>query len=70
VLAFLKEGHTTRKGAFRVHVQRLVAFLEQHGGGRDVVTKVIDAAGQGRTIPGECVDGAVTWKEVEAAVTL
>ncbi|MCC6366253.1 MAG: hypothetical protein IT165_22265, partial [Bryobacterales bacterium] len=50
--------------------QRLVAFLEQHGGGRDVVAKVIDAARQGRTIPGEWLGGAVTWKAVEAAVTL
>jgi len=70
VLAFLKEGHGARKGAFRVHVQRLVAFLEGQGGGRDVVAKVIDAAREGRAIPGEWLDGTVTWKEVEAAVTL
>ncbi|MCZ2149278.1 MAG: VIT and VWA domain-containing protein [Bryobacterales bacterium] len=70
VLAFLKEGHSTKKGAFRVHVQRLVAFLERQGGTRDVVAKVIDAAREGRVIPGEWLDGAVTWKEVEAAVTL
>jgi hypothetical protein len=70
VLAFLQEGHGTKSGAFRVHVQRLVAFLEQHGGGRDVVAKVIGAARQGRGIPGDWLSGAVTWQEVEAAVTL
>lgn len=70
VLAFLKEGHSAGKGAFRVHVQRLVAFLEREGGGREAVAKVIDAARQGRVIPGEWLDGAVTWKEVETAVTL
>ena len=53
VLQFLAEGHSTRSGAFRKHVQRLVAFLEAAKLQNDVVREVVKRARDGNPVPGD-----------------
>jgi Ca-activated chloride channel family protein len=53
VLRFLSEGHTWHGGAFRVHVQRLVKFLESVKLQNEIVRAIIDRARAGTAVPGE-----------------
>ena len=80
LLAFLSEGHTPRRGAFRAHVVRLMEFLsgvapgaltaEQAG----IVERAIEFAHAGRQPEGDWLGLAAArkgaWGEVDCAVTI
>ena len=76
LLAFLSQGHTATQGAFRLHVARLVSFLEtQHGlhsRHQQAIDAVIDLVHKGAPPAGEWIALARTpgdhWKEVERSV--
>ncbi|HTT63948.1 MAG TPA: VIT and VWA domain-containing protein [Bryobacteraceae bacterium] len=57
LLAFLSEGHTIARGAFRSHVARLVSFLKSLTGltGRqqEIVAAVLERARKGSAPPGD-----------------
>ena len=76
LLAFLSQGHTPARGAFRSHVTRLIAFLESLTGlsshQQRIVTAVIELARKGTAPAGEwttlaCASG-LHWKEIDRAV--
>lgn len=76
LLAFLSQGHTPTRGAFRSHVARLVSFLKSLTGlsshQQQVVAAVIELARKGKAPPGKWITLARTsgmhWKEVENVV--
>ncbi|MEK7407083.1 MAG: VWA domain-containing protein [Acidobacteriota bacterium] len=78
LLAFLAEGHTSRSGAFRRHVQRLIAFLESAQAPADrqaLVGSVLALARRGQALPGEWLAAALdsgrsaaVWGQIERAV--
>ena len=73
LLAFLSQGHTLTRGAFRSHVARLVSFLTSLTGlssrRQQIVDAVIGLVRKGEAPPGEWVTLAHTsgdhWTEVE-----
>ena len=66
LLFFLEQGHTTRQGTFRAHVERMVRFLERlEVPNRKVVESVIAFARAGKK-PGSAE--LLSWTEVEAAI--
>jgi Ca-activated chloride channel family protein len=76
LLAFLSQGHTPLRGAFRSHVARLVSFLKSQTGfssnQQQIVTAVIELARKGTAPAGEWITLAQTsgdhWREVERGV--
>jgi len=71
LLSFLAEGHTERSGAFRSHVQRLLAFLEGAIHVHPVVERIIALAQRGRSLEGDWANrspGAHLWAELDAAL--
>lgn len=76
VLAFLSQGHTPARGAFRSHVARLVSFLKSmtglSGPQQQIVGTVIELAGKGAAPAGDWIRlvhiSGEHWKEVEKAV--
>jgi Ca-activated chloride channel family protein len=52
ILQFLAGGHSTRSGAFRKHVERLVKFLELAKVQNDVIREVVKRAREGNPVPG------------------
>jgi hypothetical protein len=76
LLAFLSQGHTPTRGAFRSHVARLVSFLKSLTGlsihQQQVVEAVIEMARKGTTPAGKWITLARTagmhWREVESVV--
>lgn len=76
LLAFLSQGHTPTRGAFRSHVARLVSFLKSLTGlsihQQQVVEAVIEMARKGMTPAGKWITLARTagmhWGEVESVV--
>jgi Ca-activated chloride channel family protein len=76
LLAFLSQGHTPMRGAFRSHVARLVSFLKSQTGfsshQQQIVTAVIELARKGTAPAGEWITLAQTsgdhWREVERGV--
>jgi hypothetical protein len=78
VLAFAAEGHTLTAGAFRLHVTRLVRFLESLRAASDSEVRLIDtalgAASTGRVPTGQWLllarDPGTGWKQIEAVLPL
>jgi hypothetical protein len=76
LLAFLSQGHTPMRGAFRTHVARLVSFLKSQtcfsSHQQQIVTAVIELARKGTAPAGEWITLAQTsgdhWREVERSV--
>jgi hypothetical protein len=76
LLAFLSQGHTLTRGAFRSHVARLVSFLTSLAGlssrQQQIVAAVIELVRKGEAPPGDWVTLAHIagnhWKEVERGV--
>jgi Ca-activated chloride channel family protein len=76
LLAFLSQGHTLTRGAFRLHVARLVSFLKSQTGlpshHQQIVDAVIELAFKGTAPAGEWITLAHTagnhWHEVESSV--
>ena len=76
VLAFLSQGHTLTRGAFRSHVARLVSFLQSLTGlsshQQEMVAAVVELARKGTAPAGDWITLARTsgdhWKEVEKGV--
>lgn len=76
LFAFLSRGHTASKGAFRMHVARLMAFLESLKGlsaeQQKVVSAVLDRSRRGAAPRGDWAALAGQpgdhWTEVEQAV--
>jgi Ca-activated chloride channel family protein len=76
LLAFLSQGYTPTRGAFRSHVARLVSFLKSLTGlsnhQQQVVEAVIEMARKGTTPAGKWITLARTagmhWGEVESVV--
>jgi hypothetical protein len=76
LLAFLSQGHTLTRGAFRSHVARLVSFLKSLTGlsshQQRIVAAIIELAQKGTAPTGEWVTLAQStgthWKEVERVV--
>ena len=59
LLAFLAEGHTPDRGAFRSHVRRLAEFLRQADlpdAERALADRVLELVGQGRPLAGPWAD--------------
>jgi len=75
-LAFLSQGHTPARGAFRSHVARLLKFLESLAGltprHQEAIAAVIELARKGAPPAGDWVALARVstdrWKEVEEEV--
>jgi Ca-activated chloride channel family protein len=69
LLLFLAEGHTTTEGAFRLHVERMVRFLESLSGlsraHEEIIGRVVAFARAGRK-PGRRT--LRSWKDIENAV--
>jgi hypothetical protein len=73
LLAFLSQGHTRTRGAFRGHVARLVSFLQSATGLSNhqerIVAAVLELARKDKTLPGDWIELARTpgdhWIEVE-----
>jgi hypothetical protein len=76
VLAFVSQGHTPTRGAFRSHVARLVSFLKSLTGlssdHQQIVAAIVELARKGTASPGEWITLAQTpgdhWHEVERIV--
>jgi hypothetical protein len=76
LLAFLSQGHTPIRGAFRSHVARLVSFLKSltalSSHQKQIVNAVIVRALKGSAPAGEWVTvahaGGNQWKEIESSV--
>ena len=76
LLAFLSQGHTPTRGAFRSHVGRLVSFLKSltslPSHEQQIVDAVIELAYKGTAPAGEWITLAHTpgnhWYEVERSV--
>jgi hypothetical protein len=76
LLAFLSQGHTLTRGAFRSHVARLVSFLTSLAGlssrQQQIVAAVIELVRKGEAPPGDWVAIAPIasnhWKEVETGL--
>ena len=76
LLAFLSQGHTPIRGAFRSHVARLVSFLLAltglSGHQQQIVNAVIELAHKGTAPAGEWIALASAsgnhWKEIESGV--
>jgi len=62
LLAFLQNGHSLVAGAFRVHVQRLIDFLEKADmtflttSQREIASKVLDAVRRDDCPPGDWIE--------------
>jgi Ca-activated chloride channel family protein len=76
LLAFLSQGHTLTRGAFRSHVVRLLSFLQSVKGlssrRQRIVSAIVDLAQKGTAPTGEWIALAHSpgnhWKKVEAVV--
>ncbi len=71
LLAFLAEGHTKTSGAFRAHVKRLTAYLEEGGADNETVDRVLALAAAGTSLPGDWLRTkpiARAWEDIEAAL--
>ncbi len=78
LLRLLEEGHSLTSGAFRVHVQRLVAFLEARiptlGEERKkIAAAVVEMAKAGESVPGEwtatqAANAAAQWRQIQRAL--
>lgn len=71
LLCFLAEGHTERRGAFRSHVARLMAFLETATHVHPVVGRIVALARQGGCLEGDWSGrpaGPELWAELEEAL--
>ncbi len=77
LLAFLSQGHTPARGAFRSHVAKLVSFLKSLSGltadQQQTVEGIIDIASKGLSLPGDWIKLAQAspknWSDLEKAVT-
>lgn len=72
LLRFLAEGHSPMRGAFRVHVKRMVEFLSLTSIEQDVVKTVIGWAMSGRTPAGnwsKIKPGRGFWNELKKAIS-
>jgi hypothetical protein len=78
ILAFVAEGHTLSAGAFRLHVTRLVRFLEslRVASGREarLIDTALGAASTGKAADGQWLslarDPGTGWNHNEAALPL
>jgi hypothetical protein len=76
LLAFLSQGHTVVRGAFRSHVARLVSFLKALTGlsslQQQIIADLIALARKGTAPTGDWITLAYGsgnhWKEIESAV--
>jgi Ca-activated chloride channel family protein len=76
LLAFLSQGHTPMRGAFRSHVARLVSFLKALTGlfshQQQIINVIIDLANKGTAPAGDWIrlarDRGTHWKELENCV--
>lgn len=71
LLRFLAGGHSAKRGAFRVHVKRMIDFLDKAGVRNDVVTDIMTRARQGRPLAGDWAKtqpGPDLWAEVRTAI--
>jgi len=71
LLSFLAGGNTENSGAFRSHVRRLLAFLEDALHIHPVVSRIITLARQGRTLEGDWParqPGPKLWAQLEAEI--
>jgi len=71
LLRFLAAGHSTKIGAFRVHVKKMVKFLEKSKLRPEIVRDIVERAKSGRALPGEWekkAPGPDLWDELEKAV--
>jgi Ca-activated chloride channel family protein len=75
LLAFLEQGHSTTTGAFRMHVNRLVGFLESGVASllpeprRAIVNRAVERVRSGNIVPGAWGEKArkdeAEWKDLE-----
>jgi hypothetical protein len=78
LLAFVAAGHTLTKGAFRLHVNRLVTFLKEQTladpGEKALFQRAIDAASTGDAPPGEWLalvgESCTRWEQVDRMMKL
>jgi Ca-activated chloride channel family protein len=76
LLAFLSEGHTPSKGAFRLHVAKLLSFLKSiHGLPQDrqaLLASIVGKAEKGQSLDGDWLKlasvGGAAWSELTAVV--
>lgn len=71
LLQFLAGGHSESGGIFRVHVKRLLEFLEKCKVRPDIVKQVVERARSGRALEGEWskrLPEPGLWTELEAAL--
>jgi hypothetical protein len=71
LLRFMAGGHSTKSGAFRAHVKRLLKFLERSAIKNDVITDIIVRAKTGRPLAGDWTKskpGPDLWAELEKAI--
>jgi hypothetical protein len=72
VLAFVAEGHTLTRGAFRLHVTRLAAYLKSLSGQSDLearlIERALDAASTGKVPAGQWLilarEPGTRWKQI------
>ena len=77
VFAFAAEGHTVSRGVFRLHVKRLVGFLQSLRVESDVegrlIGRAVEAAASGKSPAGAWLalarDGGSRWTQIEAALS-
>jgi len=76
VFAFVVEGHTLTKGAFRLHVARLAGFLKSLSAVSEaekrLIERALDAASAGNVAAGEwlvlALGSGTRWKNIEAVL--
>jgi Ca-activated chloride channel family protein len=61
LLCFLSDGHTTTTGAFRAHVQRLLAFLKSQTPPGDIAAAVIARVESGKPVQGKWTKSAAEF---------
>lgn len=71
LLQFLAEGNSSKHGAFRAHVKRMVEFLEKSKLQNDVVKEIVGRARTGQALPGDWSKSKpepALWAELEQAI--
>jgi hypothetical protein len=68
VMWLVEEKHTLKRGAFRLHVERLTRYLE--GLGKPELTEVLKAVRSGKALPGKWRTGQASACPVLAELGL
>lgn len=71
LLRFLAAGHSTKSGAFRAHVKKLVKFLEKTKLRPDVVEEILKRGHTGQALSGDWKNaqpGPDLWADLEKAI--